>query len=109
VAALPENRQTARWAAQRSMVLLKNEGGLLPLSKEQKNIAVIGPLADSMEATEGSWMVFGHQPAAAANAEGIISPSFSRKRESSKTISFTGFPLPRERRKGSLKQMLIGC
>lgn len=71
VAALPEHRQTARWSAQRSMVLLKNEGGLLPLSKEQKNIAVVGPLADSMEATEGSWMVFGHQPAAVTVLAGI--------------------------------------
>ncbi|MCA9998214.1 MAG: glycoside hydrolase family 3 C-terminal domain-containing protein, partial [Anaerolineales bacterium] len=71
VVALPEHRQTARWSAQRSMVLLKNEGGLLPLSKDQKNIAVIGPLADSMEATEGSWMVFGHQPAAVTVLAGI--------------------------------------
>lgn len=71
VAAQPEHRQAARQAAQRSMVLLRNEGGLLPLSKEQKNIAVIGPLADSMEATEGSWMVFGHKPAAVTVLEGI--------------------------------------
>jgi ATP-dependent DNA helicase RecQ len=28
--------------------------------------------------------------------------------ESSKTLSFTGFPLPRERRKGFHKQMLTG-
>ena len=62
VVALPENRQEARRAAQRSMVLLRNEGGLLPLSKSIKNLAVIGPLADSMEATEGSWMVFNHPP-----------------------------------------------
>jgi len=71
VVALPEHRQTARLAAQRSMVLLRNEGGLLPLSKNLKNIAVIGPLADSMEATEGSWMVFGHEPAAATVLQGI--------------------------------------
>jgi len=71
VVALPEHRQTARWAAQRAMVLLRNEGGLLPLSKEQQNIAVIGPLADSMEATEGSWMVFGHKPAAVTVLQGI--------------------------------------
>ncbi|WP_428623887.1 glycoside hydrolase family 3 N-terminal domain-containing protein, partial [Sedimenticola sp.] len=71
VFALPEHRQIARTAAQRSMVLLRNEGGLLPLSKEQKNIAVIGPLADSMEATEGSWMVFGHKPAAVTVLQGI--------------------------------------
>jgi len=67
----PEHRQTARWAAQRSMVLLKNEGGWLPLSKDLKNVAVIGPLANSMEATEGSWMVFGHTPAAVTVLEGI--------------------------------------
>ncbi len=71
VIALPEHRQEARLAAQRSMVLLRNEGQLLPLSKNLKNIAVIGPLADSKEATEGSWMVFGHTPAAVTVLEGI--------------------------------------
>jgi len=71
VIALPENRQAARLAAQRSMVLLRNEDGLLPLSKDLKNVAVIGPLADSMVATEGSWMVFGHQPAAVTVLQGI--------------------------------------
>jgi beta-glucosidase len=71
VIALPEHRQTARWSAQRSMVLLKNEGNLLPLSKDVKKIAVIGPLADSRADTEGSWMVFGHVPAAVTVLEGI--------------------------------------
>ncbi|MBT5102059.1 MAG: beta-glucosidase, partial [Planctomycetes bacterium] len=71
VIALPEHREAARMAAQRSMVLLRNEGSLLPLSKTQKKVAVIGPLADSMTATEGSWMVFGHQPAAVTVLEGI--------------------------------------
>jgi beta-glucosidase len=71
VIALPEHRQASRLAAQRSMVLLRNENGLLPLAKTVKNVAVIGPLADSKEATEGSWMVFGHQPAAVTVLEGI--------------------------------------
>jgi len=71
VVAIPEHRQAARLAALRSMVLLRNEGGLLPLSKDLKNVAVIGPLADSKSATEGSWMVFGHQPAAVTVLEGI--------------------------------------
>jgi beta-glucosidase len=71
VIAKPEHRQTSRWAAQRSMVLLKNEGGLLPLKKNFKKVAVIGPLADSMEATEGSWMVFGHTSAAVTVLAGI--------------------------------------
>lgn len=71
VVALPEHREVSRWAAQRSMVLLRNEGGLLPLSKDVKKVAVIGPLADSMQATEGSWMVFGHTPAAVTVLAGI--------------------------------------
>lgn len=71
VVALPEHRQAARLSAQRSMVLLRNENGLLPLSKDLKNVAVIGPLADSMEATEGSWMVFGHKPAAVTVLQGV--------------------------------------
>jgi len=71
VITLPEHRQASRLAAQRSMVLLRNEGGLLPLSKNLKNVAVIGPLADSMEATEGSWMVFGHKPAAVTVLQGL--------------------------------------
>jgi beta-glucosidase len=71
VVARPEHRSEARLAAQRSMVLLRNEGRLLPLSKSLSSVAVIGPLADSKEATEGSWMVFGHTPAAVTVVEGI--------------------------------------
>ncbi len=71
VVARPEHRQAARLAAQRSMVLLRNEGNLLPLAKTLTNVAVIGPLADSMQATEGSWMVFGHQPAAVTVLQGV--------------------------------------
>jgi beta-glucosidase len=71
VVALPDHREEARLAAQRSMVLLRNEGQLLPLARSLKNVAVIGPLADSKEATEGSWTVFGHTPAAVTVVEGI--------------------------------------
>jgi beta-glucosidase len=45
----PESRQAARRAAQRSMVLLRNQGGVLPLDKsgaKAKSIAVIGPLVE---------------------------------------------------------------
>ena len=42
----PEQRQVARTAANESIVLLKNSGGLLPLSAERsRKIAVIGPNA----------------------------------------------------------------
>ena len=67
----PEHRQAARLAAQRTMVLLRNERNALPLATSLKNVAVIGPLADSKPATEGSWMVFGHVPAAVTVLQGL--------------------------------------
>ncbi len=71
VVASPEHRQEARRAAQRSMVLLRNEGKLLPLAKTLKSVAVIGPLADSKDATDGSWMVFGHVSNAVTVLDGV--------------------------------------
>jgi beta-glucosidase len=67
----PAHRAEARLAAQRSMVLLRNEKMLLPLPKSLANVAVIGPLADSRADTEGPWMVFGHEPAAVTVLEGL--------------------------------------
>jgi len=51
----PAHLAAARETAARSLVLLKNEGGLLPLNKSLKAIAVIGPLADSQKDVIGSW------------------------------------------------------
>ncbi|MBS1875581.1 MAG: glycoside hydrolase family 3 C-terminal domain-containing protein [Acidobacteria bacterium] len=41
--------------ARESVVLLKNEGNLLPLSKSLKSIAVIGPNADSIDTLLGNY------------------------------------------------------
>ena len=51
----PAHREVARTAAQRSAVLLRNEGDLLPLTSPS-SIAVIGPLADSPRDTIGPWV-----------------------------------------------------
>ena len=51
----PEHLAAARAIAARSMVLLKNEHDILPLSKDLKSIAVIGPLADDQLNPMGSW------------------------------------------------------
>ncbi|MDQ1166121.1 glycoside hydrolase family 3 protein [Flavobacterium sp. SORGH_AS_0622] len=42
-----ENQAVALEAAQKSMILLKNDNNILPLSKSIKNIAVIGPNANA--------------------------------------------------------------
>jgi beta-glucosidase len=56
VLATPLHRTTSRQVAERTAVLLRNEGSLLPLKKDgYKKIAVIGPLADSQVDTIGSW------------------------------------------------------
>jgi beta-glucosidase len=41
----PEQRATARTAATEGMVLLKNEGGALPIDEKTRSVAVIGPCA----------------------------------------------------------------
>jgi beta-glucosidase len=56
VLAAAEHRNVARQTAERTAVLLRNDGQMLPLSKTAYNkIAVIGPLADSQIDTLGSW------------------------------------------------------
>jgi beta-glucosidase len=52
--ATPEARALSLEAARESMTLLKNEGGILPLKKEQK-ILVTGPTADSLISLNNGW------------------------------------------------------
>jgi beta-glucosidase len=52
---LAQHVALARKAAQRSIVLLKNEGPLLPLPREASRIALIGPLADAPLDMFGPW------------------------------------------------------
>src|SRR6266496_6726409 len=49
------DRALARRAAQAAIVLLKNEGGLLPLGAGSRTIAVIGPLAADTVDPLGPW------------------------------------------------------
>jgi beta-glucosidase len=57
--------------AQKSIVLLKNEGKLLPLSRDAKRIAVIGPLADAQRDLEGGWVVQGERAKVVSILEGM--------------------------------------
>ncbi len=52
----PQHRADARAIAAETFVLLKNQGGLLPLRKTGK-IALIGPLADTKANMPGTWSV----------------------------------------------------
>jgi beta-glucosidase len=51
----PEHHALSRKMAEASMVLLKNQGDLLPIKGEPRTIAVIGPNADSFDALVGNY------------------------------------------------------
>jgi len=66
-AAVPEHRPLVRKAAEEAIVLLKNEGSnggmaLLPLKKDGKKVALIGPLADDTGEMMGAWGMTKREP-----------------------------------------------
>lgn len=66
----PADRTAARTAAARSMVLLKNEGPMLPLDPA-KSVAVIGPLGDDQHNVLGPWWGRGEEADAVSLFAGI--------------------------------------
>ncbi|MGE3235313.1 MAG: glycoside hydrolase family 3 C-terminal domain-containing protein, partial [Thermoleophilia bacterium] len=66
----PADRAAARSAASRSMVLLKNGGGILPLDPSKKT-AVIGPLGDDQHDMLGPWWGKGEDADAVSLLTGI--------------------------------------
>lgn len=52
-----EHRALARQAAAESLVLLKNEGGLLPLAKHTPVVFVAGAAADNIGLQSGGWTI----------------------------------------------------
>ncbi|KQB43937.1 Beta-glucosidase-like glycosyl hydrolase [Flavobacterium daejeonense] len=58
----PEHDYLARVASQKSIVLLKNQNQTLPLSKQIKTIAVIGPNANDPQSLWGNYSGFPNNP-----------------------------------------------
>ncbi len=71
VTGAPEQRTAVELAAEQTAVLLRNEGHALPLRKDAKSVAVIGPLADSKLDTLGSWAIHGDRENVVTVAQGI--------------------------------------
>ena len=63
----------AREAAQRSIVLLKNEGDLLPLRKSGQRLALIGPFGADRKNLFGPWTIFGDESRSVDLAQGLRS------------------------------------
>ena len=53
----PEHRKFAREIGAKSIVLLKNQTQLLPLSKTTKKVAIIGPFAKATVENHGFWSI----------------------------------------------------
>jgi beta-glucosidase len=66
-----ENVAAARQIAARSIVLLKNDHDVLPLDKNVRSIALIGPLADSRHDVLGSWNGDGKEADAVTLLQGL--------------------------------------
>jgi len=64
------NRLAAREVAERSFVLLKNKGQLLPL-KKSGTIALVGPLADNHSEMLGTWVIAGDPKKSVSVIDGI--------------------------------------
>ncbi len=57
--------------AKKSIVLLKNEGKLLPLKKERQKIAIIGELANDKNSPIGNWRAMVNENSAVSVLEGL--------------------------------------
>jgi beta-glucosidase len=66
-----EVKDAALEVAKRSFVLLKNEDNILPLKKDYKKIAVIGPLAKSKDHPTGGWEAMGDPSDVVSIFEGL--------------------------------------
>jgi beta-glucosidase len=68
---LPQTRALAREAGRKSIVMLKNDGDLLPLSREGRKIALIGPFAAGPHDLVGPGVLYGDDAKAVDLAAGI--------------------------------------
>lgn len=66
-----DHMAAARDMARRSIVLLKNDENLLPLNRDQKKMAVIGPLAQDRNSPLGTWRVSSDDNTAVSLLEGL--------------------------------------
>jgi beta-glucosidase len=93
----PEHVAAARDIGRKSIVLLKNERRVLPLSKTLGTIAVIGPLADDPRSVLGAWRADGRPEEAVTILAGIRAAVSPRTRviyargTSVDTVNTSGF------------------
>jgi len=94
-----DHRAAAKEAAVESMVLLKNDGEILPLAKTKK-IALVGPLANAPHEQMGTWIFDGKDSDA-------LTPLTSLQQEFGNNLSFTpALAHSRDRSTANFKQAI---
>ncbi|HET9982722.1 MAG TPA: glycoside hydrolase family 3 N-terminal domain-containing protein [Longimicrobiales bacterium] len=88
----PAHRAAARQAARQSIVLLKNDGGTLPLAKDVGTLAVIGALATDARSALGSWAAVGRESETVTVLDGIREAVSRRTR----VLAADGVPLDKD-------------
>ncbi len=75
-----ENLEFARDFSRKSIVLLKNDDNVLPLSDDVRSIALIGPMGDNQRDLIGSWSAAGDYTRSVTLRQGIINRQGDRTR-----------------------------
>ena len=90
----PQHAQLSLEAARASMVLLKNEHEVLPLHSGLKDIAVIGPNADTLPALEGNYNGVASHPVTPLEALRRRTPGHVRYAQGSPYVDGAVLPVP---------------
>ncbi|HEY5256477.1 MAG TPA: glycoside hydrolase family 3 C-terminal domain-containing protein, partial [Acidobacteriaceae bacterium] len=90
----PQHTQLSLEAARASMVLLKNDHDVLPLLSSLKNIAVIGPNANTLPALEGNYNGVASHPVTPLEALEKRMPGRVRYAQGSPYVDGASLPVP---------------
>ncbi len=94
----------AREAATQSIVMLKNENNVLPLSKDIKKLAVIGPMADDSANQIGTW-AFDGRPMDSRTPLAAIKEYLGESR----VIYAEGLAFPRSKDKSGISKAVLAA
>jgi beta-glucosidase len=106
----PEDRALSLRAAEESMVLLKNEGNLLPLDFAGKRVAVVGPTGDLLNVIEANYHGTARNPKTLFEGlrDGLPSSARLTYSQGSALAAGVAVPVPRTALRTGAEEGLLG-